>query len=301
MSTRIEGRVLRSAGGVYTVDCGDRIVDSALRGRLKLDDEQVSPGDRVLLERLPDGGFRIGALLPRHTKLSRRAMAGSREQVIVANVDRLAAVFAVREPAPDYRLLDRFLVVAELNGLVALIVLNKVDLPASTRATHAFDVYRAAGYEVLPTSARSGDGLSELRRWLGGHATVFAGPSGVGKSSLLNLLLPEHELRVREVSQKAGRGRHTTVASTFYRLPDGGYVADTPGLQALVPWDLAPDELAGAFPEFRAAIGGCRFSDCRHLGEPDCAVRHVVEAGAASEERYGSYRALMEDAMQGVR
>lgn len=280
------------------MDCGDRILDCALRGRLKLDEEQINPGDFVLLEHLSDGSCRIEGLLPRRTKLSRRAVAGSREQVIVANVDQLAAVFAAGEPAPDFRLLDRFLVLAELNELSAFIVLNKTDLPSDDRAMRAFDVYREAGYDILPTSAHRGDGISELSRRLGDHATVFAGPSGVGKSSLLNLLLPEQELKVREVSRKRGRGRHTTVGSTFYRLPGGGYVADTPGLQLLVLWDLSPDELAGAFPEFSSAIGGCRFNDCRHVLEPDCAVRSLIEAGAASEARYGSYRALLDEARQ---
>ncbi len=298
MSAQTEGRVLRSAGGVYSVDCGDRILDCAVRGRLKLDEEQINPGDFVLLEHLSDGSCRIEGLLPRSTKLSRRAVAGSREQVIVANVDQLAAVFAAGEPAPDFRLLDRFLVLAELNELSAFIVLNKTDLPSDDRAMRAFDVYREAGYDILPTSAHRGDGISELSRRLGDHATVFAGPSGVGKSSLLNLLLPEQELKVREVSRKRGRGRHTTVGSTFYRLPGGGYVADTPGLQLLVLWDLSPDELAGAFPEFSSAIGGCRFNDCRHVLEPDCAVRSLIEAGSASEARYGSYRALLDEARQ---
>jgi hypothetical protein len=173
---------------------------------LKLDEEQINPGDFVLLEHLSDGSCRIEGLLPRSTKLSRRAVAGSREQVIVANVDQLAAVFSAGEPAPDFRLLDRFLVLAELNELSAFIVLNKTDLPSDAGTLDAFDIYREAGYHILPTSAHRGDGISELSRRLGGHATVFAGPSGVGKSSLLNLLLPEHELKVREVSRKRGRG-----------------------------------------------------------------------------------------------
>ncbi len=298
MSVQTEGRVLRSAGGVYSVDCGDRILDCTLRGRLKLDEESINPGDVVLLEHLPDGSFRIERLLPRSTKLSRRAVAGSREQVIVANVDELAAVFAAGDPAPDFRLLDRFLVLAELNGLSAFIVLNKIDLTSEAAAMDAFRIYREAGYDILPTSAHRGDGVPELSRRLGDHATVFAGPSGVGKSSLLNLLLPEHELKVREVSSKRGRGRHTTVGSTFYRLPDGGYVADTPGLQLLVLWDLSADELAGGFPEFAAALGSCRFNDCRHVSEPDCAVRRLVEAGVASEARYSSYRALLDETKQ---
>ena len=147
------------------------------------------------------------------------------------------------------------------------------------------------GSKIFQPCARNPNFLINLIGHLLNKIPVFT-------SCLLNLLLPEHELKVREVSRKRGRGRHTTVGSTFYRLPEGGYVADTPGLQLLVLWDLSPDELAGAFPEFRTAIDDCRFNDCRHVSEPDCAVRRLIETGAASEERYGSYRALLDEATQ---
>ena len=291
--------MLRIAGGVYEVDTGTEIIDCTLRGRLKLDDEQVVTGDHVVLESLPDGSCRIESLLPRSSKISRRAVAGSREQPIVANVDQLAAVMAFDRPAPDFRLLDRFLVLAELSGLAAFVVLNKLDLaPAAEPA--GLDAYSAAGYDVLPTSAKLGKGTEALRRRLRDRATVFAGPSGVGKSSLLNRLLPDGELKVREVSRKLGRGRHTTVGSTFYKLPEGGYVVDTPGLQHLALWQIRPDELAGAFPEFRPAIGRCRFGDCRHLREPDCAVRGLLTTGDASESRYASFVSLLEEAREAV-
>ena len=300
VSDPLEGRVLRIAGGIYQVDIGSEILDCTLRGRLKQDDEQVITGDRVLLESLPDGGCRIAGLLPRTSKISRRAVAGRREQTIVANVDQLAAVVSTDRPPPDFRLLDRFLVLAELNGLVGFIVLNKMDLAPSSAADE-LDLYAVAGYDVLPTSAKLGDGVETLRQRLGGKATVFAGPSGVGKTSLLNLLLPDHELKVREVSRKLGRGRHTTVGSTFFKLPEGGYVVDTPGLQHLALWATRPDELAGAFPEFRPAIGHCRFGDCWHLQEPDCAVRNLLEAGEASERRYASFASLLEEARESAR
>ena len=300
--TQREGRVLRIAGGIYHVDLGPEILECALRGRLKLGNERVTTGDRVLVERLPDGGCRIAKLLPRTRVLSRRAAAGPREQVIVANVDRLAAVFAIARPAPDLRLLDRFLALAELNDLPAFLIVNKMDLaegPASASPqSSSLDVYRDAGYPVVWTSAHRQEGIDELREKLTGRATVLAGPSGAGKTSLLNLLLPDEELRVREVSRRLGRGKHTTVSSTFYRLPGGGYVADTPGLQYLALWKVSPDELAGAFPEFRPALGGCRFNDCRHLEEPECAVRNLVRSGEASEGRYLSYVALLEEARE---
>ena len=291
--------MLRSAGGLYAVDLGEQIIDCTVRGRLKLGDARVTAGDRVIVEILPQGNGRIDRLLPRTTRLSRRAAAGGREQVIVANADQLAAVFAAAQPAPDLRLLDRFLVLGELGGLAPFIVLNKLDLAADGDLGDALAPYLRAGYEILLTSARRGDGVLELGRRLRDHATVFAGPSGVGKSSLLNRLLPDEELRVREVSQKRGRGKHTTVRSSFYRLPSGGYVADTPGLQQLVLWGVSPDELAGAFPEFRGALQGCRFNDCRHVAEPDCAIRQLVRSGVASEGRYGSYVALLKETGEG--
>ena len=290
----VEGRVLRIAGGSYRVEVGDEVVPCVLAGRLKQEGEdRVAVGDRVRVETLPDGPDRIADILPRRSKLARRAAAAEAEQIIAVNLDQLAAVFAVSRPEPDLAMLDRLLVLAELNGLDAFVVANKTDLGPP----RAFDLHAAAGYDVLPTSAEEESGLDDLRERLAGRVSVFAGPSGAGKSSLLNAVLPGLERRVGEVSEPGGgRGRHTTVNATLLPLPDGGYVADTPGLQYLTLWKMPPDEMAAAFPEFRPMLGACRFNDCRHLEEPGCAIRQALERGEVAERRYRSYTALLEEA-----
>lgn len=294
MTATSPGRVLRIAGGSYRVEVEGRIVECVLAGRLKQgDDERVAVGDRVQVERLEEGLHRITGILPRRGKLARRSVEGEREQVIVANPDQLAAVFATRKPEPDLAMLDRLLVVAELNELDAFVVANKVDLEA---AGDHFEPQRAAGYEVMPTSATGDVGLAELRAKLDGRLTALAGPSGAGKSSLLNAMLPGLERRVAELSEAADRGRHTTVNATMVALPGGGYVADTPGLQYMELWALEPDRLAAAFPDFRPLLGTCRFNDCRHVEEPGCGIRTALEEGQLHEHRYRSYRTLLEEA-----
>lgn len=297
------GRVLEISGGTYRVEAGPaggpmpgpgegEVLECSLRGRMKeKEDDRVAVGDRVDVEELGDGSCRVTALRERDSVLSRRSVARRREQVIAANVDQLAAVTAVAEPEPDPVLVDRLLALAELNGLSASIVANKVDLRGAEAVREA---YRATGYDVLATSARTGRGLDRLDELLSGRTTVLAGASGVGKSSLLNALVPGLELRTAEVGRK---GRHTTVSATMRPYGDRGYVVDTPGLQYLSLWrGPEPGELAWAFREFRPYVDRCRFSDCRHLEEPGCAVKAAVEAGEIPERRHGSYRSLLEAA-----
>lgn len=288
------GRVLRISGGSYHVEAGEDRLTCVLAGRLKQGDgPRVSVGDRVRLERTGDGEGRIVELLPRRSTLARRAVTGRAEQVIVANIDQLVPVFAVARPAVDRTMLDRLLALAELNDLDALVVVNKAELGEAD----GFGPYRDAGYEVLATSAVEGTGLDALAERLRGRTSALAGPSGAGKSSLLNALLPGLDRRVAQVSAgDDGRGRHTTVNATLVPLPGGGHVADTPGLQVLRLWSMDPDELAAAFPEFRPLLGGCRFNDCRHLEEPDCAIRRALKEDRVARHRYDSYRTLLEEA-----
>lgn len=272
------------------------MVAASLRGRVKQHDARiVSVGDLVELEAVEDD-TRITALFPRESALTRHGVARRREQVIVANVDQVAVVVAARDPAPDLLMVDRLLALAELSGVAGLLVVNKTDLddvPEELRA------YERIGYDVLASSAVDGDGLSEFEDRLAGRISVLSGQSGVGKSSLLNALMPGLDLRVGEVSEKKARGRHTTVASTLYRFPRGGYVADTPGLQYLALWEIDPAELEVGFREIHAASEACRFNDCRHRTEPGCAVREAVEGGDISERRYRSYLGLLEEAEAG--
>lgn len=295
------GRVLRIVAGTYEVEVDDGRLSCVLGGRLKQGDgDRIAVGDRVEVETVDDGEGRITGILPRRSKLARRSVAGRREQVIAANVDQMAAVFALGKPEPDLRMLDRLLALAELNDLSAFVVVNKMDLAEEEgeepRVPRAFGPYGRAGYEVLPASAETGLGIDALGRRLRGRTTVLTGPSGGGKSSLLNALVPGLDRRVGDVSERVGRGRHTTVNASLVPLPGGGYVADTPGLQVLELWELPPEAVARAFREFRPHLGDCRFNDCRHDREPGCAVKAAVEAGEIAESRYESYLALAREA-----
>jgi len=288
---KLKGRVLRTVGGVYEVEVGGATLECALRGRLKRvrGIGRVAVGDEVEIERLADGSCVITELLPRRARLSRRSADGRREQIIAANVDRLAAVFSVARPAPVFELLDRFLVLAESSEIAAFIVVNKIDLAAADEVGGRFALYDEIGYAVVYTSAKARCGLDELGDRLADHITLFVGPSGAGKSSLLNVLQPGLELRVGAISEAIERGRHTTVAAALHRLDLGGYVVDTPGLGKVQFWEVGTHELAWCFPEFRPYLGRCKFQDCSHTHEPGCAVVAGLEAGELSSRRYASY------------
>jgi ribosome biogenesis GTPase len=198
-------------------------------------------------------------------------------------------VFACAEPEPHLRMLDRFLVIAEKQQIRPLIVANKVDLVGLEEARALFDRYTELGYTVIYTSAHTGRGVTDLRKALKDRISALAGPSGVGKSSLLNVVQPDLGLRVRAVSESTSKGRHTTQVRELFPLDEGGYVADTPGIRSLALWDTEPEELDAYFIELRDLVSECQFSDCTHTHEPGCAVREAVEEGEVHPERYASY------------
>jgi ribosome biogenesis GTPase len=240
----------------------------------------------------------IAGVLPRRSVLARRA-AGTRvkRQVLIANVDQVVVVFAAALPPPHLAMLDRFLVVAEANHLSARVVVNKVELAESMDDLRAmFEPVSMAGYEVHYTSVKQNIGLEALHAALAGKASVLTGPSGVGKSSLLNSLYPGLNLRVGQVSAAYGTGRHTTVGGFLIRLPGDASVADTAGLREVGVWMVPPEELPDCFPEFRPHLDSCRFSDCAHMSEPGCAIQAAVEAAEIHELRYESYVQLREEA-----
>jgi ribosome biogenesis GTPase len=293
------GTVLRARSGFYTVrlDDGSQL-ECRLRGRVKQergDSDLVVIGDRVALELLADGKAMIESVEPRRTRFSRRQPGprGSwKEDMIVANLDQVLVVFACAEPMPHLRMLDRFLVVAEHNEVEAVVVANKVDLVGLIAARETFAAYEAIGYPVHYVSAREGVGLEDLADRLVGRVSVVTGPSGVGKSTLLNAIQPGLRIETGPVSEAVHKGRHTTTSAELHALtaPGGGYVADTPGLREIGLWQVPTDELAWCFPEMRPHLGGCGFNDCRHLAEPRCAIRAAVAAGQISEARYDSFR-----------
>ncbi|HVZ77462.1 MAG TPA: ribosome small subunit-dependent GTPase A [Gemmatimonadaceae bacterium] len=314
------GIVAGGTGGVWRVLTDDgELLDASLRGRLKKADVgrraggsirrdtvataaevvKLAVGDRVRLERdARDQAWAIGEILPRTSRLARRAPGGGRgERTIAANVDQVVIVFAAARPDPHPRMLDRFLVIAEANGLAARIVINKVDLVDAAEAHTRFGDYATAGYPVHFASVKRGDGLEALLHALAGRLSVLTGPSGVGKSSLLNALFPGLSLRVGEISASVNKGRHTTVGASLHPLPPPatGYVVDTPGLREVGMWELPVDRLDHCFPEFRPYHDRCRFADCAHDREPECAVRAAVERGDVSAARYESYLLLAQE------
>ena len=289
--------VLSGTGGVWRVRADDgEILEVPMRGRLKKGEDglKLTVGDSVSLEQgSQDETWAIGEIHPRKSQLARRMPGGGHgERIVAANVDQVVIVFAAAKPEPHVRMLDRFLVIAEGNALDARIVINKIDLVDEAETRQRFADYSRAGYPMHFTSKKQGTGLEELHEALAGRTSVLSGPSGVGKSSLLNGMYRGLNLRVGEISESVNKGRHTTVGGLMHPLPDGGYVVDTPGLREVGMWGMPSEHLDSCFPELRPFIEQCRFGDCTHLAEPDCAVRTAVESGEVSSERYESYAKL---------
>jgi ribosome biogenesis GTPase len=288
--------IIRAQSGFFGVETEAGVIVSKLRGRLtkgRQETDAVAVGDRVRIRMLEDGRGIIEEVEDRIRVLSRRAPGGRDiEQVLVANPDQAVFVFSCAEPDPNFRMLDRLLVVAEREEIPAVVCANKIDLVVPRSAKAEFGEYARLGYGVVYTSAVTGKGVRELRSILTGKLSVLTGPSGVGKTSLLNAIQPGLGLRTREVSHATGKGKHTTVVPELLPLDHGGYVADTPGLKAFALWDIEPEELDAYFPELRELVADCDFSDCTHMHEPGCAVIAAVERGEISPERYDSYQRM---------
>jgi ribosome biogenesis GTPase len=291
--TTRRGTVLGRDGAALRVLAEGDELRAVLRGRMKQQGLKAVAGDVVTLE--PEAGGDLWGIIevaPRRSVLERRIPGGRGTRAIAANIDRIFVVTASREPAPVPSVIDRLLVLAEANDVMPALIVNKIDLdPGSDLVTR----YRAAGYDVFPVSTKQGLGLDAIRGWLPGHASVFTGPSGAGKSSLLNALEPGVALRTAAVSEKIGRGMHTTVSALMVPLSGGGWLVDTPGFSEVGLWGLEARGLAECFPEMRLRLGQCRFQDCRHVSEPGCAVRAAVTEGAMHPERYASYLLLLEE------
>lgn len=290
----MRGLIVRSQSGFYTVETETGSFNCHLRGRLKQGKrlgDIVAVGDWVEISQQSEGEGMIEAVEPRTHLLCRMAPTphGEYRQIILANPDQAVFIFACAKPEPHLGMLDRLLVVAEKQNIPVLVIANKVDLVDTSLAQELFSRYAHLGYPVIYTSAKSRLGIPELIEKLTGKISVFAGPSGVGKSSLLNTLQPGLGLAIRSVSLSTEKGKHTTVVRQLFPLEGGGYVADTPGMKALALWDIRPEELDGYFPELRELVADCQFSNCSHVHEPGCAVQAALANGTVHPERYASY------------
>lgn len=296
--TALQGIVIAVRPRGARVRAGEREYDcvlpqSLIRGRRE-QRTLLAVGDRVAIEVLSGEQAAVRELLPRSTKISRVGSVRPRcEQVIAANVSQLVALQSIDQPRFNPRALDRLLVVGEVGGVRCAVVLNKIDLTTEPEAGRLVAPYQNAGYPSFLTSAKTGRGLEQLVAFLRDEKSIFVGPSGVGKSSLLNRLIPGLAQRTRRISRSTGKGRHTTSRVDYFDLPGGGALLDTPGLRAIQPWTEAPD-LAAQFPEMRPHLGQCRFSDCLHRGEPDCAVRLALERGEIDRQRFEGYLRILE-------
>ncbi|CAN5514707.1 ribosome small subunit-dependent GTPase A [soil metagenome] len=303
----LDGRVLRSTGSWYDValvESGERI-RARVRGKFRLEAEMfdetnpVAVGDEVMLLMGEDGTGMIMEIKPRFNKLTRRAAGrrSGREQVIVANVDFAWCVQSVYLPKFNSGFVDRFLTMAEVYDVPAGIIINKADLLDNERAEEVIgfwaELYDSLEYPVLLTSTKDGSGIEALREMLAGRTSVLSGPSGVGKSTLLNTIDPSLDLRTGEISEKSKKGKHTTTFATLFPLFEGGFVVDTPGIREYGIWELEPAELGGYFVEMQPLVEMCHYPSCTHDHEPGCAVTDAVDDGRISPERYDSYLSIL--------
>lgn len=281
----MEGRIIQSIGGFYYVEAANAVYECRARGIFRKNGMTPLVGDRVVIDLLEEGKAALSRILDRRNSLIRPP---------VANLDCLVIVIAVAEPAPVPLVMDQMVAIAEKNRIEPVIVVNKADLGDTARWE---EPYRLAGLPVYALSALDEPAVQPLRKALAGRLSAFTGNSGVGKSSLLNAMYPDLKLETGEISQKLGRGRHTTRAVTLFPLPEGGYIADTPGFSSLDMERAQPllkEDLPDCFREFEPYLGRCRYTSCAHVKEKDCAVRQAVEEGKIARSRYESYVAMYE-------
>ncbi|MCK4857028.1 MAG: ribosome small subunit-dependent GTPase A [candidate division Zixibacteria bacterium] len=294
------GRVIRARGRLFTVLAEGREYQCEVLKKAKRE-ERVTPvavGDLVDFNFNSPGPGGIEKVHPRTTKFSRPRVgleAAAVEQVIAANIDQMVVVVSVAQPQFRRYLIDRFAVAAAKGGLKPALVVNKIDLNHSLDLKRIRQIYESIAIPVIFSSCKTEIGVDKLREQLRDHESILVGHSGVGKSSLLNLLQPGLALKTRRISAASGKGKHATTAVELYPLDFGGYVVDTPGLKILGLWELEAEELQYHFPEFQPYLGKCRFSRCSHTHEPECAVKQAVNEGEICEERYQSYVRMYND------
>lgn len=288
----LQGIVIKAYSSYYYVQQQEKVYTCKLRGRFKKETFSLLVGDNVEFELTgPDKGI-IENILPRTSMLRRPT---------IANVDQVVLTFAACNPDINSLLVDKFLVLAELSKLHAVLCINKVDLADSAEIEKIVNLYESIGYEVVTMAAKHAFNVDKLRRHLYNRISVFAGPSGVGKSTILNAVEPGFSLNTGEVSTKIGRGKHTTRYAQLLALPGGGFVVDTPGFSSTNFDDIDERELASCFPEFTPFTGQCRFNGCLHYKEPQCAIKEAVHEREISQSRYDSYLSILQELRENKR
>lgn len=285
----MRGVVIKTYNGYYYVQLNENVIMCTVRGRLKKERFTLLVGDEVDFAITGDGKGVIEQILPRHTLL---------ERPMVANIDQVIVTFAAANPDISTTLIDRFLILTEMSQLPTVLCINKIDLANTSFIDPLIERYRKIGYPVLPLSAHTGTGVDELRQLLHNKITVFSGPSGAGKSTILNTLVPGYKLQTGELSEKIGRGKHTTRFAQLLAIPAGGFVVDTPGFSFTEFTNLDRSEVSHYFREFSSHSAHCRFSTCLHLKEPQCAVKKAVQNSLIDPERYRSYTEVMTEIME---
>ncbi|MDI3534529.1 MAG: ribosome biosis GTPase / thiamine phosphate phosphatase [Thermosediminibacterales bacterium] len=280
------GIITKGFGGFFYVQVENKLIETIPPGRFKKEGINLFVGDKVEIKEKTSGSWVIDKIYPRKNQLLRPP---------IANIDQTVLVFSLKMPKINLELLDKYLILTEKSNIRAVICLNKMDLLQPKEVEEVVSIYKKAGYAVIHTSAKLKQGITELKEVLKNKISVFAGPSGVGKSTLLNILQPGLKLKTGQLSQKILRGKHTTRHVELIKLNFGGYVADTPGFSSIEMKDIKKEELAYMFPEMKNLIYKCRFRGCLHYSEPDCEIKRAVEAGFISKSRYNHYlKILME-------
>lgn len=284
----IQGKIVKGIAGFYYVHTVLGQVECKAKGIFRKDKIKPLVGDNVKIE-LVDETELVGniiGIMPRNNALVRPASA---------NIDQALVIFAITRPDPNYNLLDRFLITMEKQGLPSIICFNKKDIAGDKELAELKDAYGKCGYQVLFVSGAAKEGMEEIRECLQGRTTVVAGPSGVGKSTIINSICPEANMETGEISRKIGRGKHTTRHAQLFALSDDTFIMDTPGFTSLNLMVMEKEELKECYPEFAAYEDECRFGGCSHISEPVCGVKKALAEGAVSRVRYENYKILYEE------